>query len=252
MKIKVSIVIPVFNEEGNILELIKEISTIVKKQFEYEIIVIDDCSNDSTLKILTSYKKKIKNLLIIKHEKNYGQSISLKTGIMNSKFHNIVTLDGDGQNDPADIFKMVKKFKNDKDFMMVIGNRINRNDKFTRRAASRLAFKVRKVLLRDDTPDTGCAIKVFKKHDFLRLPFFNHIHRFLPFFFKAFGGTVISVPVNHRSRKSGVSKYSNLQRFLVGIRDLFGVIWLKSRIKWPINSKKVSNFKIVKRGKYGN
>ena len=122
--------------------------------------------------------------------------------------------------------------------MMVIGNRVNRNDRMAKKIASRLAYKVRKIILKDDTPDTGCAIKVFRKSDFINLPFFNHIHRFMPYLFKTFKGNVISIEVNHRARKSGVSKYSNFQRFLVGIYDILGVIWLKKRTVWPINYKK--------------
>ena len=121
--------------------------------------------------------------------------------------------------------------------MMVIGNRVNRIDSTAKKVASRLAFQIRKLLLKDITPDTGCAIKLFRKKDFLQLPFFNHIHRFLPFLFNTFGGKIISMSVNHRSRNSGISKYSNFQRFLVGITDLYGVIWLRKRSVWPVLKK---------------
>jgi dolichol-phosphate mannosyltransferase len=171
---------------------------------------------------------------------------------MQTSSNYIVTLDGDGQNDPRDILKLLKNFETDKEFMMVIGNRVKRIDNFARRLASRSAFKIRKFILKDETPDTGCAIKVFKKEDFLKLPFFNHIHRFLPFLFNSFKGKVISIQVNHRARINGYSKYSNFQRFLVGISDIFGVIWLRKRSKWPINYEKVNNIKLIKRGKNGN
>ena len=248
----ISIVIPVLNEERNIINLITEIKKNLEKKIKYEIIIVDDGSSDNTHNVLLKYFKKNKKVLVFKHKKNYGQSVSLRTGIMQTSSNYIVTLDGDGQNDPRDILKLLKNFETDKEFMMVIGNRVKRIDNFARRLASRTAFKIRKFILKDETPDTGCAIKVFKKEDFLKLPFFNHIHRFLPFLFNSFKGKVISIQVNHRARINGYSKYSNFQRFLVGISDIFGVIWLRKRSKWPINYEKVNVIKLIKRGKNGN
>ena len=248
----ISIVIPVLNEEKNIINLITEIKKNLEKKIKYEIIIVDDGSSDNTHNVLIKYLKKNKKVLVFKHKKNYGQSVSLRTGIMQTSSNYIVTLDGDGQNDPRDILKLLKNFETDKEFMMVIGNRVKRIDNFARRLASRSAFKIRKFILKDETPDTGCAIKVFKKEDFLKLPFFNHIHRFLPFLFNSFKGKVISIQVNHRARINGYSKYSNFQRFLVGISDIFGVIWLRKRSKWPINYEKINNIKLIKRGKNGN
>jgi dolichol-phosphate mannosyltransferase len=248
----ISVVIPVLNEERNIINLITEIKKNLEKKIKYEIIIVDDGSSDNTHNVLLKYLKKNKKVLVFKHKKNYGQSVSLRTGIMQTSSNYIVTLDGDGQNDPRDILKLLKNFETDKEFMMVIGNRVKRIDNFARRLASRSAFKIRKFILKDETPDTGCAIKVFKKEDFLKLPFFNHIHRFLPFLFNSFKGKVISIQVNHRARINGYSKYSNFQRFLVGISDIFGVIWLRKRSKWPINYEKVNNIKLIKRGKNGN
>ena len=243
----ISIVIPVLNEERNIINLITEIKKNLEKKIKYEIIIVDDGSSDNTHDVLLKYLKKNKKVLVFKHKKNYGQSVSLRTGIMQTSSNYIVTLDGDGQNDPRDILKLLKNFETDKEFMMVIGNRVKRIDNFARRLASRTAFKIRKFILKDETPDTGCAIKVFKKEDFLKLPFFNHIHRFLPFLFNSFKGKVISIQVNHRARINGYSKYSNFQRFLVGISDIFGVIWLRKRSKWPINYEKVNNIKLIKK-----
>ena len=248
----ISIVIPVLNEERNIIDLLTEIKKNLEKKIKYEIIIVDDGSSDNTHNVLLKYLKKNKKVLVFKHKKNYGQSVSLRTGIMQTSSNYIVTLDGDGQNDPRDILKLLKNFETDKEFMMVIGNRVKRIDNFARRLASRTAFKIRKFILKDETPDTGCAIKVFKKEDFLKLPFFNHIHRFLPFLFNSFKGKVISIQVNHRARINGYSKYSNFQRFLVGISDIFGVIWLRKRSKWPIKYEKVNNIKLIKRGKNGN
>ena len=243
----ISIVIPVLNEERNIINLITEIKKNLEKKIKYEIIIVDDGSSDNTHNVLLKYLKKNKKVLVFKHKKNYGQSVSLRTGIMQTSSNYIVTLDGDGQNDPRDILKLLKIFETDKEFMMVIGNRVKRIDNFARRLASRSAFKIRKFILKDETPDTGCAIKVFKKEDFLKLPFFNHIHRFLPFLFNSFKGKVISIQVNHRARINGYSKYSNFQRFLVGISDIFGVIWLRKRSKWPINYTKANNIKLIKK-----
>ena len=235
---EISVIIPVYNENNNIKFLTDEIKSSLYNKIKYEIIFIDDGSTDSTLETLLKIKKNEKNIFVINHEINYGQSIALRTGVSNSNYDHIVTLDGDGQNDPKDILRILKLFDEKKEFMMVIGNRVNRNDRMAKKIASRLAYKVRKIILKDDTPDTGCAIKVFRKSDFIKLPFFNHIHRFMPYLFKTFKGNVISIEVNHRARKSGVSKYSNLQRFLVGIYDILGVIWLKKRTVWPINYKK--------------
>ena len=230
----ISIVIPIYNEQDNIIQLIKEVRVALEKKINYEIVIVDDGSDDNTNKALNEIKKIKRNIIIIRHNKNYGQSIGLQTGIIKANNEYIVTLDGDGQNDPRDILKLIKSFDTKAGFMMVIGNRVNRIDSFAKKLASRIAFQIRKLLLKDTTPDTGCAIKLFRKKDFLQLPFFNHIHRFLPYLFNTFGGKIISIPVNHRSRSSGISKYSNFQRFLVGITDLYGVIWLRKRSVWPI------------------
>ena len=239
----ISIVIPIYNEQDNIIQLINEVRAALEKKINYEIIVVDDGSDDNTYEVINKIKKINKNITIISHKKNYGQSIGLRTGIIEANSEYIVTLDGDGQNDPRDILKLIKSFDTKVSFMMVIGNRVNRIDSTAKKVASRLAFQIRKLLLKDTTPDTGCAIKVFRKKDFLQLPFFNHIHRFLPFLFNTFGGKIISIPVNHRSRRSGISKYSNFQRFLVGINDLYGVIWLRKRCVWPILKKRDKHLK---------
>ncbi len=239
----ISIVIPIYNEQDNIIQLIREVKGVLEKKINYEIIIVDDGSDDNIYEISNKIKKINKNITIISHKKNYGQSIGLRTGIIEANSEYIVTLDGDGQNDPSDILKLIKSFDTKVSFMMVIGNRVNRIDSVAKKMASRLAFQIRKLLLKDTTPDTGCAIKVFRKKDFLQLPFFNHIHRFLPFLFNTFGGKIISIPVNHRSRSSGTSKYSNYQRFLVGINDLYGVIWLRKRSVWPILKKRDKHLK---------
>jgi len=253
-KIKnISIIIPVLNEEKNIGELINEIIVALHKKIKYEIVIVDDGSSDGTVKSIKDKIKKYSFIKLISHKKNYGQSQSLRTGIMHSKYDYIVTLDGDGQNDPINILDLISHYKNNTPFFLVIGNRKKRNDNIARIAASRAAFFIRKLLLNDNIPDTGCALKVFQKKDFLLIPFFNHLHRFLPFLFITMGGKVISIYVNHRERKSGISKYSNFQRALVGIYDLFGVIWLRKRSHSSILIKEIcGSTKNNKRGKYGN
>ena len=234
----ISIVIPVFNEENNIIPLLKELSLALENRIKYEIILVDDGSTDGTVKNTCKYISQFLDLKLIIHEKNYGQSTGLLTGVKSAKYDLIVTLDGDGQNDPNDILKILKYFKKEKPFNLVIGNREKRIDNLARRFSSRAAYFFRNIILGDKIPDTGCALKVFKKSDFLCVPFFNHLHRFLPFIFTAMGGDIVSVNVNHRKRISGYSKYSNIQRALVGIYDLFGVIWLRKRTHSSILIKK--------------
>ena len=243
----ISIVVPVLNEEKNIIYLLNELKKNLINKIKFEIIIVDDGSTDKTIHNIKNNIALHNNLKLILHKKNYGQSASLLTGITNAKYEYIVTLDGDGQNDPKDILKLVEKYNTSVPFFLVIGNRKKRNDNFARKLASRAAFLIRNLILKDKIPDTGCALKVFKKTDFLFIPFFNHIHRFLPFIFNSMGGNVISVNVNHRKRLTGYSKYSNFQRALVGIYDLFGVIWLRKRTHSSILIDKVYSSKKNKR-----
>ena len=243
----ISIIIPVLNEENNITYLLEELTLNLRNKINFEILVVDDGSTDNTVKNTLNLLKASQNISLLVHKKNYGQSASLLTGITNAKYEHIVTIDGDGQNDPKDILKLVKNYNNNSAFFLVIGNRKKRNDKFARRLASRFAFLVRNIILGDKVPDTGCGLKVFKKSDFLFIPFFNHIHRFLPFLFSSMGGNILSVNINHRERKSGISKYSNLQRGLAGIFDLFGVIWLRKRTHSSILIKQLYSSKKNKR-----
>ena len=151
----------------------------------------------------------------------------------------IVTLDGDGQNDPADIPSLLKKYEQSQDthFAMVTGHRITRKDSWAKRYASKIANIIRAQLLKDDNPDTGCGLKLFDKNLFLRLPYFDHIHRFLPAVAKREGCKIFVVPVNHRRRNHGVSKYANFQRLVVGVVDLLGVMWLIRRYPKNTDSK---------------
>ena len=239
MHSKISVVIPIYNEEGNIINLIDELIPIVDK-IGGEIIIVDDNSNDASRDLILKKKNNVNTeILLLKHSKQYGQSAGLLTGIKAAKNDLIVTLDGDGQNDPKDITSMLKVWEdnNENSYLLVIGHRQNRQDNWSRRYASLMAKRFRKFILKDSTPDSGCGIKVFSRNLFLSLPYFDHIHRFLPALTRRHGGSVISHIVSHRNRSSGVSKYSNWQRFRVGLIDLYGVSWLIKRSSFPIKLK---------------
>ena len=236
MHSKISVVIPIYNEEGNIINLIDELIPIVDK-IGGEIIIVDDNSNDASRDLILKKKNNVNiEILLLEHAKQYGQSAGLLTGIKAAKNDLIVTLDGDGQNDPKDINSMLKVWEdnNENSYVLVIGHRKNRQDNWSRRYASLMAKRFRKFILKDSTPDSGCGIKVFSRNLFLSLPYFDHIHRFLPALTRRHGGSVISHIVSHRNRSSGVSKYSNWQRFRVGLIDLYGVSWLIKRSSFPI------------------
>ena len=239
MHSKISVVIPIYNEEGNIINLIDELIPIVDK-IGGEIIIVDDNSNDASRDLILKKKNNVNiEILLLQHAKQYGQSAGLLTGIKAAKNDLIVTLDGDGQNDPKDITSMLKVWedRNENSYLLVIGHRQNRQDNWSRRYASLMAKRFRKFILKDSTPDSGCGIKVFSRNLFLSLPYFDHIHRFLPALTRRHGGSVISHIVSHRNRSSGVSKYSNWQRFRVGLIDLYGVSWLIKRSSFPIKLK---------------
>ncbi len=239
MHSKISVIIPIYNEEGNIINLIDELIPIVDK-IGGEIIIVDDNSNDASRDLILKKKNNVNiEILLLQHAKQYGQSAGLLTGIKAAKNDLIVTLDGDGQNDPKDITSMLKVWEdnNENSYLLVIGHRQNRQDNWSRRYASLMAKRFRKFILKDSTPDSGCGIKVFSRNLFLSLPYFDHIHRFLPALTRRHGGSVISHIVSHRNRSSGVSKYSNWQRFRVGLIDLYGVSWLIKRSSFPIKLK---------------
>ena len=239
MHSKISVVIPIYNEEGNIINLIDELIPIVDK-IGGEIIIVADNSDDASRDLILKKKNNVNiEILLLQHAKQYGQSAGLLTGIKAAKNDLIVTLDGDGQNAPKDITSMLKVWEdnNENSYVLVIGHRKNRQDNWSRRYASLMAKRFRKFILKDSTPDSGCGIKVFSRNLFLSLPYFDHIHRFLPALTRRHGGSVISHIVSHRNRSSGVSKYSNWQRFRVGLIDLYGVSWLIKRSSFPIKLK---------------
>jgi dolichol-phosphate mannosyltransferase len=230
---KLSVVIPVLNEQDNIVALINEINTVLKPVIESEIICVDDGSVDATLDKLRALKAQYPQLRIVRHARRCGQSTAIRTGVRYARFDWILTLDGDGQNDPADIPAFLSALTEGVE--LVIGNRrASRRDVWIKRISSVIANEIRSRILQDHTPDSGCGLKLFLRSAFLDLPYFDHMHRFLPALFKRRGSKIISVPVGHRARKHGASNYGTFDRLVYGIIDLMGVAWLQRRAKVPI------------------
>lgn len=231
-----SIVIPVKNEKDNIGPLLAELAALEKVVPLGEVIYVDDGSNDGTLESLKSFQNQYSFLRVLRHDRTAGQSAALWTGVRAAAHEVIATLDGDGQNDPADIRLLYECYQNQQTGVakrMVVGQRVRRQDSLIRKLSSRIANSIRSRLLKDSTRDTGCGIKLFRRTDYLRLPYFNHMHRFLPALMKRDGVPVLHVDVSHRPRTRGVSKYGTLDRLWVGISDLFGVMWLQRR-SYPV------------------
>lgn len=232
----VSVIIPVYNEEGNIGRLVEETLAAVPAANLGEIIVVDDFSSDKGPEEVLAIARKNKKVRLVRHLQNAGQSAAVRTGVVAATHPLIATLDGDGQNDPHDLPKMIEAIApagSDTGPALIGGVRVNRKDTGSKRWASRAANKIRDWVLRDDCPDTGCGIKVFWREAFLKLPFFTSIHRYLPALFQTYGYATQYVPVNSRERLAGVSKYNNFNRALIGLYDLFGVSWLRRRTKHP-------------------
>lgn len=226
---QLSVVIPVFNESGNVRPLIEEIELALSQRLRFEIVVVDDGSTDETGEELANLLRTNKSLHVQIHGCNRGQSAAIRTGVKDARAPVIAVLDGDGQNDPADIPAFFAALDISANVCMVVGERRRRRDSWIRLFSSRIANAVRSKLLGDGIRDTGCGIKVFYRDDFLELPAFDHMHRFLPALVKRHGGSVLSLSVNHRPRLHGVSKYGIRNRLWVGIVDLLGVMWLKRR-----------------------
>ena len=230
MSVEISVVVPVCNEAENVEPLAREIDAALLGR-SYEMIFVDDGSTDETAANLKKLKSSLPALRVLSHSFRSGQSAAVASGVRAARAAWVATLDGDGQNDPADIPQLLAAAENSGSptLKLVMGNRTTRRDTWLRRTSSRIANGVRGSLLRDGTPDTGCGIKVFDRQVFLDMPRFNHMHRFMPALFQREGFSVISVPVNHRSRTRGQSKYGLHNRLWVGILDLLGMIWLIRR-----------------------
>ena len=236
--LSVSVVVPVKDEAGNVGPLAREIATALAGE-SHEILFIDDGSSDGTDAALAALKSEIPQLRVLRHGRNLGQSRSIHTGVKAARGDVIVTLDGDGQNDPADIPQLLTALRAEPDVAMVSGVRVKRQDNASRRWASRMGNSFRSALLGDGATDTGCGLKAFRRAAFLELPYFDHIHRFLIALVQREGGKVAFVPVNHRPRLTGSSKYTNLGRLLVSVQDLLGVRWLQRRHGGRVETKEL-------------
>lgn len=234
---RVTVVIPAFNEAGNIGRLVKETYAAMPSHRLAEVIVIDDASDDGTGAEVRSLVDTglYPGLRYLRHERRSGQSTALRSGVLAATSPIIATMDGDGQNDPHDIPRLldVLALPGRSGPALVGGVRTQRQDTGSKRWASRAANLIRDSVLRDSCPDTGCGIKVYWREVFLRLPFFTSMHRYMPALFQTYGYEVAYLSVNDRPRQAGVSKYNNLNRALIGLYDLVGITWLIRRTNVP-------------------
>jgi glycosyltransferase involved in cell wall biosynthesis len=230
---QISVVVPVFDEEGAAPDLAREIAAAFEGR-NYEMIFVDDRSRDATLAVMTALKAEFPTLRVLSHRKNSGQSRSIRTGILAARGEVILTLDGDGQNDPADGPVLVDALlAGPPELALVGGERVKRQDSQAKKIASRFGNGVRKRLLKDTANDTGCGLKAFRREAFLRLPYFDHIHRYIPALMLREGYQVDFRAVNHRHRQTGQSKYTNFGRLTASVSDLLGVMWLQTRARNP-------------------
>lgn len=234
MNPEISVVVPVCNEAENVAPLAREIAAALRGRAAFEMIFVDDGSTDDTVeRVRAARADGLSELRLLRHSFRSGQSAAVHSGVKAARARWIATLDGDGQNDPTDLpkFLVARSDPANADVLLIMGNRVTRRDSWLRRLSSRIANGVRGGLLGDGTADTGCGIKLFLREAFLELPAFDHMHRFLPALFQRSGHRVVSIPVGHRPRTRGRSKYGLHNRLWVGIVDLFGVMWLKARFR---------------------
>jgi dolichol-phosphate mannosyltransferase len=233
VSVELSVVVPMYNEAGNITRLAHEIAAALAGR-PFELLLVDDGSTDGTFEEALGVRSAIPDARVLQHPRRLGQSAAIWSGVQAARAAWVVTLDGDGQNDPRDIPELLRARAalRDESVLLVVGHRIARRDTLWRRLQARIANAVRGRLLRDRTPDTGCGLKLFARDAFLGLPRFSHMHRFLPALFLREGWLVISVPVRHRPRLVGRSKYGMLGRLAAGLVDMAGIAWLTWRT-WP-------------------
>jgi dolichol-phosphate mannosyltransferase len=242
MAVTLSVVVPVKDEAENVEPLAREIAAAVAGEAQPELIFVDDGSTDSTAEVLKALKTSLPALRIISHGRNTGQSRAVRTGVRAARADIVVTLDGDGQNDPADIPRLVALLRDGADAArigLVQGVRARREDNMQKRVASRLANRFRRWMLDDSATDAGCGLKAFRRDFFLSLPYFDHMHRYMVALTLREGGEVRFVEVNHRPRLHGASKYGVVDRALVGVNDLLGVRWLQKRIRGAIDPREL-------------
>jgi len=234
----VSVLIPAKDEAGNIGTLVEEIHRALAGRFEHEIVLVDDGSADGTGEVFLQRCQEVGSpALLIRHQRSAGQSTALWTAAQHARGRFLVTIDGDGQNDPADIPALVEQglsMQESHRHFCIAGFRKNRRDTRWKKIQSRIANAVRRRILDDGVPDTGCGLKLVPRATWLFLPYFDHMHRFVPALVKRLGGAIAVVPVNHRHRVAGVSKYTAWNRLWVGIVDMMGVRWLIRRSKLPV------------------
>lgn len=230
---RLSIVIPARNEADNIVGLVEDIDHALADHAPFEIIVVDDGSTDDQVARLQARSLTMPHLRVVRHDRSGGQSAAVHSGVHAARAPIICTLDGDGQNPPEELPKLAAPLLGDTTgkIGLVAGQRVGRQDTWSKKWASKFANGLRGWLLQDGTRDTGCGLKAFRRDAFLDMPYFDHMHRYLPALFSRNGWQVVHVDVSHRPRGAGRSNYSNLQRGLVGIIDMAGVAWLLRRRK---------------------
>jgi len=241
MQVALSVVVPVKDEAENIEPLAREIAAAIVQESSAEIVFVDDGSSDATARALTALKGALPQLRVILHGRNMGQSRAVRTGVCAARGDIVVVLDGDGQNDPADIPMLVATLReaDTSRIGMVQGQRARRADSLKKKIASRLANRIRRALLNDGASDVGCGLKAFRRETFLALPYFDHMHRYMVALMLREGFEVRFVEVNHRPRLHGRSKYGVWDRLVVGITDLMGVRWLQRRYRGAVETKEL-------------
>lgn len=223
---RIAIVIPAHDEAANLPGLIADVRRIAE-DVDAEVIVVDDGSGDNTAVVLRDLAAGWHRLRVVTHDRSMGQSAALRSGIRAARAPVIATLDGDGQNPPENLRGMIERFHSASEVVgMIQGERVKRRDSLSKRLASRFANAIRGFLLRDGCRDSGCALRVFWRQAYLDLPWFKHLHRFMPALMRRDGWDIISYPVTHAAREWGQSHYTNWQRGLAGVPDLIGVSWL--------------------------
>ena len=236
-EVEVSVVVPVKDEADNAVPLLNEVCAALRGKVAFEVLFIDDGSTDATVKSLQAAKARAPELRVLVHAKNSGQSRAIRSGVAAARGRLIATLDGDGQNDPADIPKLLDVWRREEagtpKLGLVAGQRAKRQDNWIKRISSRIGNGTRQWLLQDRTRDTGCGLKLLLREAFLALPYFDHLHRFIPALMLREGYRITHVDVSHRPRAHGQSKYGTLDRLLVSLSDLRGVRWLRRRARNP-------------------